>query len=337
MNAERYLIVSLGSIGRRHLRNLRSLRPDAEIGVWRQRARLAENELPTGANTQFDTLEAARSFQPRAAIVAGPASTHLPVALALARAGIPLLVEKPLADQTAGLDELVALCQAQGLALMTAYNLRFLPSLQETRRLLADGTIGQVLGARAEVGQYLPDWRPDSDYRQTVSAQRSLGGGPLLELSHELDYLYWLFGLPARVTARGGRYSQLDIDVEDMVEICLEYSSPKRLVNVHLDMLQRAVTRRCRFIGTEGTLIWDGITDRIECYRASSQRWETYDQFAIGDRNRMYLDELAHFLDCVQDGTPPLIDGAQGLAVLGLVEAARESLKRDSTVDLEPQ
>lgn len=334
MTAERYLIVSLGSIGRRHLRNLRSLRPQAQIGVWRQQARIDAGELPQGADVQFDTCAAALAFRPNAAIVAGPASTHLSVALALAGAGIPLLVEKPLADKTAGLDQLVALCQEQGLPLMTAYNLRFLPSLLETRRMLADGAIGQVLGARAEIGQYLPDWRPASDYRQTVSAQRRLGGGPLLELSHELDYLYWLFGMPARVTAHGGRYSQLEIDVEDMVELCLEYTAPQRLINVHLDMLQRAPTRRCRFIGSEGTLLWDGIADRIECYRASTQCWEIHDQFAIADRNQMYLDELEHFLGCVQDRATPLVDGAQGLAVLNIVEAARESLAQGRTVEL---
>jgi len=334
MSAERYLIVSLGSIGRRHLRNLRTLRPEAEIGVWRQQARVLPGELPHGADIQFDTLAAALAFRPQAAIVAGPASTHLAVALAMAQAGIPLLVEKPLADKADGLDALVTLCRSQELPLMTAYNLRFLPSLRETRRMLAEGAIGQVLGVRAEVGQYLPDWRPDSDYRQTVSAQRRLGGGPLLELSHELDYLVWLFGMPARVTARGGRYSQLEIDVEDMVELCLEYAAPQRLINVHLDMLQRAPTRRCRFIGSEGTLLWDGIADRIECYRSSTRGWEIYDQFAIADRNQMYLDELEHFLGCVQDRATPLVDGVQGLAVLNLVEAARESLAQGRTVEL---
>ena len=182
--------------------------------------------------------------------------------------------------------------------------------------------------ARAEVGQYLPDWRPTSDYCMGVSAQRALGGGALLELSHELDYLGWLFGPPARVTARGGRFSDLTLDVEDLVELLLEYPSAPRLVSVHLDMLQRAPQRTCRVIGSEGTLVWDAIADRVDLYRAATGIWETLPVTPLADRNQMYLDELCHFLDCIAQGTQPQVDGAAGLRALAIVAAARQSLNR---------
>lgn len=330
----RYLIVSLGSIGRRHLRNLRALRPDAHIAVLRQHTSVETDVAPEGADQQFTTMEQALAYRPDAAIIAGPASTHLDTALHLAKAGAHLLIEKPLADKPEGLDTLITHCKQHGLVLMTGYHLRFSPSLRETRRLIESGAIGNVLGVRAEVGQYLPDWRPASDYRQTVSAQRMLGGGALLELSHELDYLYWLFGLPNRVTARGGHYSRLEIDVEDMIEITLEYQSPKRLINIHLDMVQRAPVRRCRFIGDAGTLLWDALTERIECYTSQSNKWETYDKFVCPDRNRMYLDELEHFFQCIEHGEAPLIDGAQGYDVLKIVNAARISLEQTDSVEI---
>lgn len=330
----RYLIVSLGSIGRRHLHNLRMLRPDAHIAVLRQHTTVENGAVPEGADQQFTTLEQALAFKPDAAIIASPATTHLCMALPLARAGIHLLIEKPLADRPDGLDALVAHCKNHALVLMTGYNLRFSPSLREIRRLIESGTIGHVLGVRAEVGQYLPEWRPASDYRQTVSAQRALGGGALLELSHEFDYLYWLFGSPVRVTARGGHYSRLEIDVEDMVEITLEYQSPARLVNIHLDFVQRAPIRRCRFIGDAGTLLWDGLTDRIECFKAEVGKWETFDQFVLPDRNQMYLDELEHFFRCIEYGEIPLVDGAQGQAVLAIAHAARTSLEQTISVEM---
>lgn len=330
----RYLIVSLGSIGRRHLRNLRTLRPDAHIAILRQHNTVGVDGVPEGADQQFTTMEQALAYQPNAAIIAGPASTHLGTALPLAKAGAHLLIEKPLADKLEGLDVLITYCRQHDLALMTGYNLRFSPSLRETKRLIESGAIGDVLGVRAEVGQYLPDWRPASDYRQTVSAQRTLGGGVLLELSHELDYLYWLFGLPARVTARGGHYSRLEIDVEDMVEITLEYQSPDRLINIHLDMVQRAPVRRCRFIGDAGTLLWDALTDRIECYTSQSNKWETFDKFVSPDRNQMYLDELEHFFQCIEHGETPLVDGVQGYDVLKIVNAARISLEQTASVEI---
>lgn len=330
----RYLIVSLGSIGRRHLRNLRALRPDAHIAILRQHTAVENGAVLEGADQQFTTLEQALAFRPDAAIIAGPATTHLGTALPLAQAGVHLLIEKPLADRPEGLDTLVAHCKKHALVLMTGYNLRFSPSLRETRRLIESGAVGHVLGVRAEVGQYLPDWHPASDYRQTVSAQRTLGGGALLELSHEFDYLYWLFGCPARVTARGGHYSRLEIDVEDMVEITLEYQSPTRLINIHLDLVQRAAVRRCRFIGETGTLLWDGITDRIECYKAETGEWETFDQFVCPDRNQMYLDELEHFFRCIEHGDTPLVNGAQGQDVLAIAQAARTSLEQTISVEM---
>lgn len=330
----RFLVVSMGSIGRRHLRNLRALQPDSRIAVLRQHTTVESGVVPEGADYQFSTLEQALAFKPDVAIIAGPATTHLGTALPLVQAGVHLLIEKPLADRPEGLDALVEYCRKHEVVLMTGYNLRFLPSLRETKRLIESGAIGRILAARAEVGQYLPEWRPASDYRLTVSAQRALGGGALLELSHEFDYLYWLFGTPARVTARGGHFSQLEVDVEDLVEITLEYQAPPRLINIHLDMIQRAPVRRCRFVGETGTLLWDGLTDRIECYKAETGKWETFDQFVCLDRNQMYLDELEHFLRCVEHAESPLVDGIQGRDVLKIAHAARTSIEHTSSVEM---
>jgi predicted dehydrogenase len=334
ITADRYLIVSLGSIGRRHLRNLRTLRPGAQIAVWRQSTPVASGEKIDGADFVFSTLQQAIEYRPTAAILAGPSSMHLPVAIKLAQAGIHLFIEKPIADQLEGLGELLESCRQKQLVLMVGYNLRFLPSLNEAKRIIESGAVGDVLSVRAEVGQYLPDWRPAADYRTGVSAQSVLGGGVLLELSHDIDYLCWFLGMPDRVTARGGRYSQLKIDVEDTVEILLEYDAPARLVSLHLDMIQRTPIRRCRFIGGEGTVIWDSIGDRVELFRASQRAWESMDQFVLADRNRMYLDELEHFLGCVASGRTPLIGGDDSRNVLTIVHAARMAMAGGRTVDL---
>ncbi len=332
---KRYLIVSLGSIGRRHLKNLRSIRPNAKIAVLRLHARPTGEDLPEGADMLFHYVDEALEFAPTAAIIASPASTHLSVALPLARAGVALLIEKPIADQCSGLRELILTAENSGAVLMIAYNLRFLPSLRETRRLILDGVIGNVLGVRAEVGQYLPAWRPDTPYQQSASAQRALGGGALLELSHEIDYLYWMFGMPERVTATGGRYSELEIDVEDMASLCLEYERPKRMVHVHLDFLQQATTRSCKFIGSKGTLIWDGLQDRVDIFYSGHGEWERLEVPPCPDRNVMYIDEVSDFLDCVDSGRVPAITAKEAYDVLAIVEAAKASINTKSSVVVE--
>ncbi len=330
----RFVIMSLGSIGQRHLRNLRTLLPDAEIAVWR-RPGPADRPCPAGADALLESLEAVLAFTPDAAIVASPASAHLAAALALADSGTHLLVEKPLATSPAGVVDLVRRCRERNLVLMTGYNLRFMPSLRKARQLIDEGVIGTVIGARAEVGQYLPDWRPATDYRQGVSARGELGGGALLELSHDIDYLLWILGRPGKVTARGGKFSDLDIDVEDVAEILLDYEQPRRLVNLHLDMVQRSPIRRCRFIGTEGVLDWDCIADRIEYFQSLTNQWQQIEDLRLEDRNTMYIDELRHFIDCVRTRRSPECSGEDGLAVLRVVEAARASMSRSETLTLD--
>ena len=327
---ERFLVTSLGSIGRRHVANLRALRPGATIAVLRTQSGVG-GAPDAGVDLEFDCIEDALAFAPTASIVASPACLHLALAEALIGAGSAVLIEKPLADNFSGLHRFGALAAASGARVAIGYNLRFLPSLVALRKLVREGAIGDVLSVRAEVGQYLPDWRPGSDYRQGVSAQHALGGGALLELSHELDYLLWMFGPPDSVAAKGGRLGTLEIDVEDMVELCLEYESPRRLVSVHLDFLQRAPHRSCRLIGNEGTLVWNAAADKIERYRAASGAWEQL-CYPLADRNQMYLDELSEFLRPAGAPEGALTSVVEGIGVMAVIEAARVSLQQQRTV-----
>lgn len=329
----RFLVVSLGSIGRRHLKNLRGLRPSAQIGVLRLSG-ASGGEPPPEATQLFHSLADALSFRPAAVIICSPATLHVEVASVFVRAGVPVFIEKPIADTSAGLRSLIDTAEKSRVPMMTGYNMRFLPSLQEAHRIIKSGAIGDVVGARAEVGQYLPDWRPERRYQDSVSARRATGGGALLELSHEIDYVYWMFGLPSRVTAVGGRFSALEIDVEDLVNLCLEYDDPRRLIEIHLDFLQRVPARTCKFIGTNGTLVWDGINGTLDLYLANKGEWIQVDTPAISDRNSMYVEELSHFLDCAESGKTPAISGRHGLDVLAIVEAAKESIERRIAIEV---
>lgn len=328
---ERYLIIGLGSIGRRHLANLRKLRPEAEIAILRS---VGKETCPPEANHQFAEWSEALAFAPSAAIVANPASHHADAATRLLSAEIPMLIEKPLADSTKELHPLVDAIAAKRTPALVAYCLRLFPSLVQSRSLIKEGVIGDVLAVRAEVGQYLPDWRPKSRYQDGVSANRGLGGGPLLELSHEFDYLYWFFGLPHAVTARGGKFSNLEIDVEDAVEVILDYGPGERLVNVHLDFLQRVVDRRCRFIGSEGTLIWNAIQNEIEFYRVSTKKWERL-TFSPDDASQIYLEELRQFFGFIDGAPTDLARVPEGYDVLAIVDAAVQSMKLQQTVKVD--
>lgn len=329
----RILVVSFGSIGRRHVDNLLKILPNANISILRTRYTESQHyDLPAGVSEQFFSLNQALLFNPCAAIVASPANMHLEIARTLVKSKIPVLIEKPLSDSLDGLDDFIKDVDFFGIKAAVAYNLRFLPSLYETREILNSGLIGNVYSVRAEVGQYLPSWRPGSRYQECVSSQKKLGGGALLELSHELDYIYWMFGLPDSVMAMGGKFTNLETDVEDLVELCFEYSFPKRLVSVHLDFIQQSPYRRCRFIGEKGTLELNALSNTINLYTINSSSWKQIN-FPEINYNQIYIDELVDFLtiDKFLSRLPTVRDGAN---VLAMIHAARESIASNKLMSI---
>ena len=324
---ERLLIVGLGNIGLRHARIAREMLPGARILVLRHRTC---EEMPATVDACVTSLDEALQFQPQAAVVANPASHHLEVSLALARAGTHLLVEKPIGSVVDGVSALVNVCRSKNLTLMTGYNLRFLPSLEGLRELLQAARVGRVLSVRAEVGQYLPSWRPDSDYRTGVSARAVLGGGVLLELSHEIDYLRWLFGEVEWVSAVQRKQSDLEIDVEDTAHLVLGFAPVRGQVPVmaslDMDFVRHDATRTCTVIGETGTLRWDGLAGTVAVFEREAKAWHTLVERPV-HRDETYLAEWRNFLDCIAGHGRPRVSGEAGLAVLRIVEAAQRSAR----------
>lgn len=321
---QRVLIVGLGSIGYRHARIARLLLPNADIRVLR---RMAGGQLPAGINGFFINLEQAVDFRPQLVLVTNPAPLHVHTAISFARVGSHIFVEKPLATSVNDADLLLAACRDNGVVLQVGYNLRFLPTLQTFRRLLHDNVIGRILSVRCEVGQYLPAWRPGHDYRESVSARRELGGGVLLELSHEIDYLRWIFGDVQWVRAGLFRLSTLEIDVEDTVHMLLGFGSTAAagpVAAVNLDFIRQDVSRVCTAIGEKGSLRWDGVAGLIQVLPIGSSSWETL-FFHAPERDDSYIAEWRALLESIGTGCMTPVSGEEGRAVLEILEAARRS------------
>jgi predicted dehydrogenase len=175
------------------------------------------------------------------------------------------------------------------------------------------------------------------DYRVGVSASQELGGGALLELSHELDYLRWIFGDVDWIQASLGRQSALEIDVEDTAHLVLGFmptEDGRQLVGcVSLDLVRHDVTRTCVAIGESGSLRWNGIACTVEHLEAGTDEWrEIFRQQEEPDKS--YLFEWEHFLACIEDRQLPLVSGEDGLEVLQIVEAARLASKCGKRVSI---
>jgi len=209
------LVAGLGGIGQRHVRNLRHLfGAEVEIDAYRVRRQtpvltsrfevVADAQLDAHYGVRsFDDLDEALARRPTAVFVCNPSSLHVPVALAAAGAGCHLFIEKPLAASWEGVDALAELVDARGLVTLVGFQMRFHPCLRQLRDLLGQSRIGSVVSVQAEIGEYLPGWHPYEDHRQMYAARRDLGGGVVLAQIHELDYIYWLFGLRGECSRLG--------------------------------------------------------------------------------------------------------------------------------------
>lgn len=330
----RILVVGLGSIAHRHIQNLKLIDPSIRIALWRQKSKSIHlQELAPLVDQVMHSLNDAVAWKPDAALITNPASLHVEAGLALAQQNIHLFIEKPLSNELNGVNELLDLCRSRSLVLMVGYNFRFDPSLQKMRRALIEGQIGQPISLRAEVGQFLPGWRSGRDYRQSVSAQSALGGGAVLELSHELDYARWLMGEVKKVSAQVANLGELDMDAEDIAEIILQFDNGA-LGSIHLDMIQRSATRVCRIIGTEGTLAWDCFSHSVRLFSATTNTWSDLQPSQPLERNEMYVAELEHFLDCFTRSRSPLVSGEDGRRALEIALAVKESSRSQQVVEL---
>lgn len=328
----RILIVGFGSIGKLHLDLARALHPQAEIAILRHEG---HSTIPEGADYVFSNMSEALVFAPKLAVISNPATFHLSSAIPLAEAGVHLFIEKPVSATSEGVKDLVEACKKTNVALGVGYNLRFLKSLQKFKTMLDNQTIGKVWSVRSEIGQYLPSWRPGSDYRKSVSAQHMLGGGALLELSHEIDYLRWIFGEVDWVQAILTRQSDLEVDVEDTAHLvlgfCADVNERALVASVNLDFIRQDTVRLCTSIGKLGSLRWNGIAGTVELWAAGECGWqEIYKDQPTRDVS--YAAEWQHMISCIEQETQPMITGEDGLKVLQIIDSARLSSKTKSQV-----
>lgn len=327
----RALIVGWGSIARRHARHLRALASDCEVIVWRSGKGTGNGaDLDGVPLTCVASAESAFAADPDFAIICNPAPFHVETAQTLAERGLPLLIEKPLSDSFTGIDELQHTCRAKSVPVTVGYVLRFHPMLQALVSHLGKGLIGRVVHARLEVSQYLPTWRPDRDWRQTVSARKDLGGGALLELSHEIDLACWLFGEPATVSACIPPNTLTDLDIEDTAEMLLECQTGA-VISIHLSFLGQPKRRRIVVVGDAGTIEIDLVASRGRFWSAKIHRWEEIVTPAGED---MYAAQLRQFIAMTKNGGQPKAGLAEGKRVLEIVAAARQSAAEGRTVRL---
>lgn len=341
------LFLGLGGIGQRHLRNLLTLVPDACIGAVRHGKRKFEITPELNADASVDIEEkyeiscfpdlntAISEFEPDFAIVATPSSTHASIALTLAKAGIPVFLEKPVSHTEEHLDEILDTVSGSGLPVMIGYMLRFHPAVQKLRDLVRNRALGRIQSVHIVANTYMPDWHPYEKANEFYAGCKDLGGGTILTNIHLIDLMYWILGSPERLWCLGGKLSKFDINVEDTVTATFDYRDEDRPMPVSLNMsfTQKPVENSMVFRCENGTFGWDlgtGVTcvDNV----ATNERFEHDAPELIW--NDLFVSEIEHFIDCVKHGQTPEADIHDAIGGHRIALAMKQSLDSGKIVSV---
>jgi predicted dehydrogenase len=317
------LVVGCGSIGSRHLRNLKQLGV-APLAVVESNPVRRKEVASLLSIESFAELQEGLAWKPDFVIVATPTHLHARQAMQVVHAGLPVFVEKPISHTAEGLAELVNLVSTKKLTSLVGCNMRFHPGPAKVKQLLAEGRLGKVLFARIHVGSYLPDWRPGMDYRQNYAARMESGGGCILDCIHEIDLARWYLGEIESVFCCAGHLSSLEIETEDVAVLVCRHAEGA-ISEIHLDYVQRTYERGCQIVGELGSIFWDFNGKAVRWYNAANKEWMTYPQPEAWETNQMYVDEMKHFLECAEGQRETMLPIPDAAALMRVVFTAKES------------
>lgn len=278
------VIIGLGSIGLKHKTNLENL---------------GHKVIPCHRND--DLKKVINRVKPDGVLICNPTAKHLESAKICLEAQVPTFIEKPLSHNLDGVNELIHLFKTSRTLVLIGYCLRFNTQLRKLKQKLLTVKPEQIRSVKIVCKSWLPDWRPGTDYRQSYSAKKELGGGVLLDLSHEIDYALWFFGQVKTVKAKLQVSPELKIETEAVADLDIEFLSGIR-AEFYLSYASRQPDRFCEIKVSDQTLRWD--------YQPN---------------NEMYLEEMKHFIKVVKGQEKPLITVDEARQVLKVIAAAKKS------------
>ena len=322
------LVVGYGSIGKRHVKNLLK-HSKVEIIICTKRTDI----IVTKRCKVVNSLQKGINEKPDVALITNVTNLHIPTAIKLAKSGIDLFIEKPLSNSIKQVEELSKIVKNKKIKVMIGCNLRFHECIIKIKKLIEKNAIGKIISARVEWGSYLPDWHPDEDYRVSYAARRKMGGGIMFTCIHEIDYLYWFFGDVKEVVSFSGKYSNLELDVDDLSTALLKFKK-KMIVELHLDHFQRPESRNCKIIGTKGTIYWDSDSNSVKLFDEKKKQWVKQITIKNYRRNDMYVKELKYFLNCISRKKSIDNDLKQGIKTLEIAQAILDSSKRKKVIEI---
>lgn len=280
--------VGVGSIGKRHIRNLVNISKRDGLKIQIHALRHSKRDIDDFSKEYitkeiYDADMLDQSYD--AVFITNPTNLHFETIKLFKEKSDCFFIEKPLFDNCN--TKLTEIKKKEGLYYV-ACPLRHTGIIKYAHEIIKKENI---INARAMCSSYLPDWRPGQDYRKTYSAHRSEGGGVLIDLIHEWDYLTSLFGFPQKISMMSGKYSDLEIDSDDLAVYIADYGD--KLIELHLDYIGRINRRNLELFTNDSLYEFDIINQVVK------KNGETIKKFEE-DVNDKYIREMEYFLELIK-------------------------------------
>lgn len=328
-------VIGNGSIGCRHLTGLTLL--STELGLEEVRAfdtnperrEKVKKDIPSAI--VFDSVESAVTGAD-VIFMCAPTSLHIPIYKQISQFGdFHIFFEKPLSHTLEGCEQMLFDQKRKGKHTAVGYMLHHHPVLLELKSLLESKKIGKVLSVRSECGLYLPFWHPWEDYRDFYMSWKTGGGGALLDISHEINYLQWLFGDITEVTGFMGTISDLEISSDDLALGIFNFSSGV-VGQMQLDLLQFEESRFCKIIGTEGVVVADLMNNTLRYNTKDNVEW-TEKKMEV-DFDKIYHTQYTNVMSVFSGGEGYIVPGEAAYATMEVIEGIRRSHSYSTKVKL---
>ena len=318
---KKVLIVGYGVAGKRYFNIVKKNFPNINLKILSFTNYLKNENF-------LQNFSEIKIFRPDLSIICNPSSIRIKIIKLLTELNSHLLIEKPLTSSYKDAKKIIKLSSKKKIILKVGYNLRFLNSLNMFRKIIFSKLIGKIYSADIIVGHNISDWRKNIDYRNTVSAKKKLGGGVLLELSHEFDYAFWIFGKFTKVFCRNSKISNLKIDVEDNAQIII-FSKKKHTLRINLDFCRSDKIRTCYVTGENGSLFWDCLKNKVKLFNNERKKWIDikFKKNCIKDTYLLQLRDMIKLCNSRNHGKSNLVGIKSAAKTVKFIDCARYSSK----------
>lgn len=323
----KFLIIGLGSMGKRRIRNLQYLKAGAIVGFDPRDDRRKEVKKKYGVKT-FENFDAAMAENPDALIISTPPDLHMKYAMIAAQNDKHFFTEASVVSE--GIDELINLCKDKKIVAAPSCTMRFHPSIKKIKELVDGGAIGKPLAFTYHSGQYLPDWHPWENYRKFYAAKKSTGAAREI-VSFELVWLTWVLGEIDTISCLKGKLTKLETEIDDAYQILVKFKSGA-LGHMLVDVISRVPDRSCKLISEEGVMEmrWG---KGVKVYRASNRKWEEYPEeagttvegYSEKIKEEPYIEETQRFVQAVRGEVTYPYTFEEDKRILELLYAAEKS------------